>query len=226
MRRASFRHSRSAISQASPNPTTSGAATVPGRIPRSCVPPANNGSKRNPGRSRTYSAPIPLGPYILWAERLSRSTPRSSTSTSMRPTAWVASVWSAAPAARRIAEISASGWMTPISLLASMADTSAVSALSALSSAAMSATPSSMTGRISTSNPPRPRWRTVSRTAGCSVASVNIRPRPRAAAAIPRIARLQDSVAPETNTISPSSAPMRLATWLLAFSTAARASHP
>ena len=47
--------------------------SVPGRRPRSWPPPASSGSRRR--LRRTYSAPMPLGPYSLCAERLSRSTP-------------------------------------------------------------------------------------------------------------------------------------------------------
>ena len=59
-----------------PKPTISGTGSVPERMPRSWPPPSICGSSRTRGSFlRTYSAPMPFGPYILWAVRLSRSMP-------------------------------------------------------------------------------------------------------------------------------------------------------
>ena len=76
---------------ATPSPTMPGTFSVPERRRRSWPPPCRMGCRRVP--RFTYSAPMPLGPYSLWPERLSMSTPSSATSTGSEPTAWTASVW-------------------------------------------------------------------------------------------------------------------------------------
>ena len=71
----------------------SGAGTVPERRPRSCPPPLICACSRTRGLRRTYSAPTPLGPYILCPLMDMRSTPHASTSTGILPAACAASVW-------------------------------------------------------------------------------------------------------------------------------------
>ena len=67
-------------------------------MPRSWPPPSKSGSRRTRGsRRRTYRAPTPLGPYILCADRLSRSMPIASTSSGTLPAACTASVWNRTP---------------------------------------------------------------------------------------------------------------------------------
>lgn len=48
---------------AAPMPTHRAGDRVPDRSPRSWPPPENSGSRRTRGRRRTYSAPMPFGPY-------------------------------------------------------------------------------------------------------------------------------------------------------------------
>ena len=55
-----------AISQAAPIPTIPGTFNVPDRMPLSCPPPSIWAVTLTLGFFlRTYSAPTPLGPYIL-----------------------------------------------------------------------------------------------------------------------------------------------------------------
>ena len=65
---------------------------------------------------RMYSAPMPLGPYILCAENDIRSMFIASTSIGMCPTAWAASVWNITLFSWAILPISAMSAMVPISL--------------------------------------------------------------------------------------------------------------
>ncbi len=73
--------------------------------------------------SRTTRAPTPLGAPILCPDNVSivQGTCRNETAT--LPKACTASVWSVTPAAQQRAAISAIGWITPISLLTHMTDT-------------------------------------------------------------------------------------------------------
>ena len=89
-RAASTASSACARAHAAPKPTHKAVGSVPGRSPRSWPPPANSGTSRTP--RRTYSAPMPFGPYSLCADRLIRSTPSAATSRGICPAAWAASV--------------------------------------------------------------------------------------------------------------------------------------
>ena len=129
----------------SPSPTMEARFSVPARRPFSRAPPSIKILGRMP--FLTYKAPTPLGAWNLWPERESISTPRALTSTGMWPTAWTASVWNQAPWAWAIAASSAMGCTVPISLFASMMETSAVSSRMAFSSSAGSTRPSGVTGR-------------------------------------------------------------------------------
>ena len=73
----------SAISAATPNPTTPGTLVVPPRMPRSCSPPWISGSSLMP--FLMYSMPTPFGPPSLCALALSRSMLSFSTSMGIWP---------------------------------------------------------------------------------------------------------------------------------------------
>ena len=100
--------------------------------------------------------------------------PSRSTSSGMRPNACAASVWNRTPRARVMRPIAASGCSTPISLLAAITLTRIVFGSSAASSAARSIRPSAPTGSMVTRQPRASRWRQVSSTARCSVATVTM----------------------------------------------------
>ena len=108
-----------------------GTFSVPERSRRSWPPPCRMGCRRVP--RLTYSAPMPLGPYSLWPERLSMSTPSSATSMGSEPTACTASVWNAAPFSWAIRASSATGCTVPTTLLANMMEASRVSSRNACS---------------------------------------------------------------------------------------------
>ncbi len=84
-------------------------------------------------RWRRTSAPTPFGPPILCADSVIRSAPSAPISQGMRPTACTASTWSKPPAACTIAAASATGCTTPVSLLASISETSGRGALATAS---------------------------------------------------------------------------------------------
>ena len=123
--------------------------------------------------------------------------------------------------------MAATSWITPISLLTSITETSTVSGRSAALSTSRSSRPSACTSSTLTSKPSRSSSRIVSSTALCSVFSViRCRPRDWWKRAAPLIARLLDSVAPEVQTISRGSAPISEATCSRAISTASSAAQP
>ncbi len=97
---------------------------------------------RTRGLRRTYSAPMPLGPYILCAVMVSRSTLSFARSMSTLPAACTASQWKMMPLARQISPISAIGWITPISLFTIMTETTIVSGRIAALSFSRSTRPS------------------------------------------------------------------------------------
>ncbi len=96
--------------------------SVPARAPRSWPPPLICGSSARP--SRLISAPTPCGPPILCDDSVIRSAPSVLRSQAMRPGPCTASTWRSPPAAWTSAAASATGWITPVSLLASISDTS------------------------------------------------------------------------------------------------------
>jgi hypothetical protein len=70
-------------------------------------------------------APAPFGPPILCEERIRKSPDKpSDMSSGMRPAACTASMTTMPPGRRTIAAISATGWITPVSLLAACTATS------------------------------------------------------------------------------------------------------
>ena len=104
------------ICATAPKPAMAATFSVPARRRSSCPPPWISGAMASP--SRITSAPAPNGPPALWAESVIMSTPRSPKLTGTLPSACTASVctiWSRASRA-----ISATGWITPVSLLASI----------------------------------------------------------------------------------------------------------
>ena len=216
-----------------PSPTASGVGSGPERSPRSWPPPENSGASRSRGRRRTRSAPMPLGPYILWPLIDTRSRPWPPASSGIEPAACAASVCRVAPAAWTRPAIAGRSCSTPVSLCAAITLTSSVGACaSAASSVSSASSPSAPTGRTTTSKPSARSARALSSTQGCSVATVTIRrrdasPSERSAwRARPLIARLLASVAPEVKTISRGSAPSRAATCPRASSTASAARRP
>jgi len=108
----------------------------------------------------------------LWADRLIKSIPIVSTSSGILPAACAASLWNQAPLAWASAAISASGWMTPISLFTAMIETSAVRSVIASASRSSSIRPSGRTGRTVTEAPSPSSARADSMTHLCSVAAV------------------------------------------------------
>ena len=201
--------------------------SVPGLRPRSCRPPKNIGLRRT--LRRTNSAPVPCGAYILWPEMLRRSQPSAATSSASLPAACTASVWNSAPAACALSASSRTGWIAPVSLLASITLTSfvpssgAVLGRSAASSAATSTMPSGVQGRKVTSTP-----RCASSSAACSTAwcSMLLVIRWSPGASRPNSAILSLSVPPEVKTISAARQFSNPATDARARSTAARARWP
>src|SRR6266550_4041461 len=73
MRPLSAAISSFAMRKASPMPTIWWVGSVPERKPRSWPPPWICGSMRTRGFLRTYSAPMPFGPYTLCAVTVKRS---------------------------------------------------------------------------------------------------------------------------------------------------------
>src|SRR5450432_2908508 len=153
---------------------------------------------RTRGLRRTYSAPTPLGPYILCADSDTRSARDALTSNGILPTPCTASMWKSAPRSLTTAPISSTGFTVPISLLASMIETRIVLSVMAARTDSAVTHPSAATGRYVTVKPSFSRRLQVSRTALCSVWAVMMwLPRSLWNSATPLMARLSDSVAPD-----------------------------
>ena len=106
------------------------------------------GSSRTDGLiPRTYRAPAPLGPCILWADMDSRSMFMASTSIGMWPAACAASVCRMMPLCRVISPMLEISAMVPISLLASITDTATVSGVMDLCRSSSGMRPVLSTGR-------------------------------------------------------------------------------
>ncbi len=72
------------------------------RATRSTMPPPTSRGSISCSRSgRPNRAPMPVGPYILWAEKARNRSPARPTSTGMVPTDWAASTSTGMPARRR-----------------------------------------------------------------------------------------------------------------------------
>src|ERR1035437_5653322 len=158
--------SRAATTHASPKPTIPGTFSVPDRIPSSCPPPSICAVSLTRGFClRTYSAPTPLGPYILCALTDIRSMWPASTLTGNLPNAWTASQWNSTFFSRQIAPIWRTGWITPISLLAYITLTKTVSGPIASRSSSRSTSPSGRGRRVVTRQPASSSRLAVSSTA-------------------------------------------------------------
>ena len=91
-------------------PTAPATFSVPARRWRSWLPPWSCAISCVP--RRTHSAPTPFGPSNLWAEIVTRSAPRSCTSSPSVGAAWTASTWNRIPRrARSRSAISRTGWI-------------------------------------------------------------------------------------------------------------------
>src|SRR6266704_1572350 len=221
--------SRAASSTAFPSPMMPGTFSVPGRMPNCWPPPWMMASTAC--RSRTISAPTPLGAPILWPEIVSKVQPASASETGILPSAWTASTWSGTPAARQRAATRATGCTTPTSLFTHITLTTATPRASAAASASSATAPDASTGRMISSPPSRATACAAARTALCSIADTATRngpPRARAASAHPITARLSASVPPDVKITWPGSAPPPSAVAIvrLASSMPARAARP
>jgi len=125
--------------------------SVPDRFRFSCPPPCTVGDIFTP--FLTNKAPIPLGPYILWLDKDSMSTPRSFTSIENLPMACTASVWNNASCSCVIFASSLTSWRVPISLFAYPIETRNVSSLKELARSSEDTIPSLSTGKYVISYP-------------------------------------------------------------------------
>ena len=167
------------------------------------------------------SAPAPCGPPSLCADRARVSAPRAVRSTGIFPAAWTASTCSRPPAPCSRAAASATGWITPVSLLASIRAAATRSPRrSRAASQARSATPSAVTGQTSTGTDPA---RAVCITASCSMALTSRASMPTDRAARPSALA---SVPPPVKTSRSVAAPMRAASSARARSMPFRALRP
>ena len=166
-------------------------ASVPERRPPSCPPPRMRGGSFSP--LRMYSAPTPLGAWILWPLTDSRSTPSSLGVKGTFKKPWTASQWSRArqPAALMARAASFTGRTVPSSLFTSIMDTSTVSGRRAAASCSGATRPALSGLRYVTSYPWRSSSLQVSSTAACSMAVVIMCfPRRRFSSSAPRMAQL------------------------------------
>ena len=156
------------------------------------------------------------------------STSRLRTSTGTLPAACTPSQWTRAPRSRAIRTTSASGWITPVSLFASITATTAVSSSTRASARRDRRAPSAVARTPSTETPSSARRLRRVRDGVMldrRVARAGVAPAGEAATS-PRSAMLSASVPLPVNTISAGDAPIRAATWPRASSTAARARWP
>src|SRR5256886_14771164 len=219
--------SRTASPTAVPSPTIPGTFSVPGRIPNCWPPPWMTASSAC--RSRTTSAPMPLGAPILWPETVKRVHATSCSDTGTLPKACTPSTWNGTPASRHRAASRATGCTTPTSLFTHITLNTATPRASASPNASCDTWPWPSTGRMISSPPRRATACAAARTALCSIADTATRngpPRSRAASAHPITARLSASVPPDVKITWPGSAPSAAAMLRFASSTPARAARP
>jgi len=152
------------------------------------------------------SMPTPLGPYILCPDRLNKSIPMSTTSISeYKPCA--ASTWNTTPLSLQSLPIVTIGWLVPISLFVAIVEISNVSSVIKDFSFSTSTRPDLNTGAFKTLNPSFSVNRAEPSTHLCSISEIIIvrfLDFSKAFKAVPIIAALFDSVAPEVNIISSS----------------------
>jgi len=89
----------------------------------------------------------------LWPASESKSTLSEETSTASLPTACTASVWQRAPAACASSAISATGWITPVSLFTIWIETSATSGRISARKRSRSSRPFASTGTMVSGTP-------------------------------------------------------------------------
>ena len=215
-----------ASANAAAAPTIPATFSVPARWPRSCSPPSIYVSGAHPRRA--YIIPTPFGPWNLCADIDKRSMFICFTSIGNIPAACTASQWNSTPSERHMLPISATGWIVPSSLFASITDTSAVSGRIAAATSSARTRPLLSALTYVTSKPSRSRALALFKTAWCSILSVTICffPLPASRCAVPFIAQLSLSVPPEVKYISAGSAFMPFAKTPRAFSTALCALRP
>ena len=191
-------------SKALTRPAIAARFSVPPRRSFSWAPPCCVGCGSR--GERMNSAPAPLGPWNLCAQTETRSASNWSMSRKgSLPKAWTASVWKGTPRSRQRRPMAATGWTVPVSLFAVMTETSAVSGRSASATEPGSTRPTRSTGRSVRAKPSwASRYLSAWSTAWCSTGEATRWRRPRLppSRAVPRIARLLDSVPPPVKTTS------------------------
>ena len=175
---------------------------------------------------RTSRRPIPTGPWNLCALAASVAAPRAWKLTGIRPTACTASVWTGIPRAEASPASRATGWIAPVSLLASISVASRVRSSNAAAISPASARPWASTAGRLTRAPSASSRAIGSATAGCSMGEETRCPEHGSDPASPKIARLLASVPPDVKITSSGSAPRILATVSFAASHARRARRP
>ncbi len=212
---------------AAPKPAIAATFSVPARAPRSWPPPRISGSPRLKARLAATIAPAPFGPPILCADTAIASAPSAETSQAVRPASWTASQKTRPSDAWTSAAASATGWMTPVSLLAPWSARSTRPGLrQAASSQSRSIRPS---GRIGATSIAESENRPPQRTQGCSPAPTINRSSAASLGPTPKRtlrAVLAASVALETKVTDRAAAPQRPPTSARAFSTISRAARP
>ena len=174
-------------------------ASVPDRRPPSWPPPGSRG-RRFRSSGAVYSAPTPLGPPILWADRLIRSTPQPAGSQGTFRKPWTASQWSRARLffSRSSRAVSSTGNTQPVSLFTSIMLTSTVSSRRASATCCTVTWPVLSGARYVTSYPCCWSHLQGSSTALCSTAVVMMcRPAWRPCHTAAEMAQLSDSVPQE-----------------------------
>ena len=86
-------------------PCSNTASTMP--------PPRRRGWSATAAPRRAYSAPTPIGPYILWPENAAKSAPSTCKSTGRWATLWAQSSTTSASAPRAARTMRSTGWMQP-----------------------------------------------------------------------------------------------------------------
>ena len=96
------------------------------RCPAASAAPGRRPAARPRARALAHHERAdPLRPPSLWADRVRKSTPSALRSIGSLPAACTASQWTSAPWRWATSTTSRTGWITPVSLLASMTETSA-----------------------------------------------------------------------------------------------------
>ena len=203
-------------------------ASVPDRRPPSWPPPGSRG-RRFRRAGAVYRAPAPLGPPILWADRLIRSTPQPTGSQGTFRKPCTASQCSRARLffSRSRRATSCTGKMQPVSLFTSIMLTSTVSSRRAWATCSTVTWPVLSGARYVTSYPCCCSSLHCSSTALCSTAVVMMcRPVWRPCHTAAEMAQLSDSVPQEVKCRFSGRHPRAPATTARPSSTRALASRP